>query len=376
MFKTPRAGPRGPATLLTAVAGPLTAWAEAVWPDPTPLLAIGDGRRQLWFAFGAQLARRPEQVSAPREPAALARWLDTASAAEILRTAGLGAPRGWRRALAGLGPFALADPAGYAALFGVLADEGPGADILRHAEPVTEPLIGVLAALDPPLRRPALVAALLRDDADAANSARRWSWRLARLRARWPDVAAAVERAVADGAAPTDLLDEDGPGWDAPFPPPPWEGTPRLRPLRDAAAMNAAGERFRNCLHRRSDSVREGHRFYYEWLGDPGMIVELEPDRPYGWAFEDALLAMNKRPPAEALAALHAELAAAPDIFVPPLRHVRYGPHRLHRLHELFDNDDDEEDEAPPAMIGAQMLAAFSVPVDIPVINDPDGRYG
>lgn len=342
MFRTPRIGPERPATLLAAVAGDQADWLEALWPDPGPLFAATDARRQLWFAVGAQLALRPGRVAAVRPPGALAEWLLTSRAIEIVRGAGLGAPPGWRRALGRLGPFALARPELYLELFDVLADGGPGASILQHAAPVTEPLIGVLAALPPDLRRPALVAALLRIGARPDEEARRWTWRLGRLRVLAPEAAAAIEAAVRDGACPTDLLDVDGPGAHAALPEPPWEGTARLVPLRTAAAMIDAGRRFENCLASRIDYVRGGRGFYYEWLDDPGMIVELEIDLPYGWQLDDVRLANNRKPTREALAALAAELSGAEAVFCPEPR-VRSRGRDFFASFQREDDDDGDD---------------------------------
>lgn len=196
-----------------------------------------------------------------------------------------------------------------------------GADILRHATSLTEPLIAVLAALKPELRSPALVTDLLRNRDRAEESARQWTWRLGRLRASAPEAAAAIEAAVRGGAALEYLLDADGPGVGAPIPPPPWPGTARLRPLATPAAMMDAAKRYNNCLLSRIESVRDGRQFYYELDGEPGMIVQLERDPPFGWKVDNVRLARNQQPSAEAMRGLAAELDGS-EVFYCPAQEV------------------------------------------------------
>lgn len=316
MFKTPTFGEKRPASVLAAVAGAQTPWIKELWPDPAALFRVDDARRQLWFAVGAQLALRPERAEVPAAPAELAAWLESARAGEILRRTGLGAPPGWRRALGRLGPFAFKQAANYLALFDLLAEGGPGGSILRHATEVTERLIAALAALEPNLRQPKLIEALI-----TTNDARLWMWRLNRVRVSAPEAAAAIEAAVRDGAMPVYLLLEtEGPAINAPLPPPPWPGTERLRPLATAAAMIDAGKRYNNCLLHQIDNVREERHFYYELDGEPGMIVELERDAPYGWKVDSARLRRNRQPSAEAMRRLAAELEGT-EVFFSPAHH-------------------------------------------------------
>lgn len=315
MFKTPIRGVARPATLAAAVAGEQSEWITASWGDANALFRVDDARRQLWFAVGAQLALRPERFRVARRPAELASWLETARAAHVVHEVGLGAPAGWRAALARLGPFALPEPQRYLQLFDILDEGGDGADILRHAQPLSGELIAVLAALEPGLRRPKLVKALLREGGPPEANAARWMWRLRRLREVESVAALAVETSVRSGAAPLELLDGDSPGWVAAFPRAPWAGTPRLRPLTTPADLRNAAQRFNNCLEGRAACVRAGRAFFYEWMQEPRMIVELEPDAPFGWSVGEVRLIKNALPAPEHMAALEEELRGVEEVF-------------------------------------------------------------
>lgn len=323
MFRTPVKGAPRPTSIAAALAGEQAEWIEALWGDAGALLRVDDVRRQLWFAVGAQLALRPERVRPPVPAAQLARWLETTGGVSLLQAAGLGAPFGWRAALARLGPFALSEPQRYLELFELLAEGGSGANILRHAEPLTAELIGVLAALESELRQARLVRALLEEGGAPEVVARRWMWRLTRLRDLAPEAAVAVETSVRAGATPTDPLDTDGAGWLAPFPPPPWEGTAKLRPLDTPAALHGAADRFRNCLTTRLACVRARQAFFYEWTEEPRMVAELEFDPPYGWCLGEVRLAGNASPSVEQVALVVEELSGARNVFAGSIQSSR-----------------------------------------------------
>ena len=303
-------------TLLQAITGIQAPWLAALWPDLDVLFRIDDRRRQVWFAVGAQMALRPEMVALGIHPTELPAWLESAHPKDILNAAGLGTPDGWRRALGKLGPIAMREPTAYLRLFNVLSDGGAGAKVLHHAHALTQPLIDVLAAIEPSLRHRQLVMRFLDVRSSApAPRAREWSWRLRRLRVIDPGMAEDIEARVRQGGAPIDLTADMQVAPDLAFPKPPWLGTPRMHSVRTPSDLISLGHRFANCLSTRVPSARAGKSFYYEWVGQPGMVVEIAPDEPYGFSVENVGLVRNAAPSEADLRAVAAELASEEHIF-------------------------------------------------------------
>lgn len=69
---------------------------------------------------------------------------------------------------------------------------------------------------------------------------------------------------------------------------PPFPGTKWLKPLRTKAEMADAAERYGNCLRTRIRHAALGCGAYYEWVGQPGAILEIWRDHLYGWRLDEA----------------------------------------------------------------------------------------
>jgi len=93
-------------------------------------------------------------------------------------------------------------------------------------------------------------------------------------------------------------------------PPPPFESTPRLRPLTTKAALREAARRYNNCLATRVTHAVGGFSAYYEWTGNPGAIVEISRDAIFGWRLEEAKGPNNDALDHDTRASLTAELTA------------------------------------------------------------------
>lgn len=304
-------------TLLSLITGVQAPWLAALWPDLDILFRVDDVRRQVWFAVGAQMALRPEMIAHRRPPHELAAWLQTSDLREILLSVGLGVPDGWRRALRRLGPTAMRSPAAYLTVFDILAAGGPGPKVLHHAPVVNQTLVEVMGALEPVMREHFLILAFLdQQPSMPVRRAREWAWRLRRLRVVNPALAADVEASVRKGRAPIDMIDDMRVMTDVEFPEPPWPASQGWRYISRESDLKDVARRYRNCLATAVTTARLGRAFFYEHVGEPGMIMEIAPDEPYGHTVEGLRLAQNEAPlPVHAALAV-AALADRDDIFV------------------------------------------------------------
>jgi len=284
-----------PTALLTLVAGEFAPAVARLWPEPhTAFLTAPSARRHLVclaFAFARDVAAVVETVLRGR-------------LREAIRIALGHAPPGLERALSRLGETAWTASA-YRKLVDLLADP-KAAKLLRHAEAIDAGAVGRLDRLPEPMRQALGLAGLITDDAatavaEAAGAiACRSGAAVAQAAtARWAglETEAALFEAVRE-----DLYPEP--------PPPPFEGTARLRPLTTKAAMRDAARRYDNCLATRVTHAVGGFSAYYEWTGNPGAIVEISRDAIFGWRLEEAKGPNNDALDKDSRASLVAELTA------------------------------------------------------------------
>lgn len=285
-----------PTPLLRRLAGDFAHRIARVWPAPHGPFLIADAARRHLVCLVLS--------GSDRIPAELETLLDGPLKRAIRR--GLpGAPEGLERALGRMGEEAWPKGA-YPALLTALADPMQ-AKVLRHAEDITPAVVGGLADIPVALLRAsngqlkpnAAQSALLaeaydliarRDGAKAANAAaNRWG--------RSKTLQGMFERVGQD------IIAE--------LPPPPFPGTATLRPLASKAAMKEAAARYRNCLA--SDRLvwaAAGTHAFYEWLGGPGVVVEINLDLVFGWRLSEARTRQNGTVPVADRPALLAELKA------------------------------------------------------------------
>jgi hypothetical protein len=212
-------------------------------------------------------------------------------------------PPGLERALGRLGETAWTALA-YRKLIELLADVR-AAKLLRHAETIDAAAVARLVLLPEPMGLALAVALAITDDAaiaiaEAASAIACRSGAAASRAAaeRWAE--AESEAALFD-LVRGDLYPEP--------PPPPFDGTARLRPLTTKAAMRDAARRYNNCLATRVIHAVGGFSAFYEWTANPGAIVEISRDAIFGWRLEEAKGPNNDPLDKDSRAALAAELA-------------------------------------------------------------------
>ncbi len=69
---------------------------------------------------------------------------------------------------------------------------------------------------------------------------------------------------------------------------------PRMRQLRTASDMVAAGVKFRNCLATEVEEAINSERVYYTYEGEDHVVLALSP-RVKGWSLDEARLRQNRR---------------------------------------------------------------------------------
>jgi hypothetical protein len=281
--------PAPPSPLLTHLAGGFAPAIAALWPEPhAPFLLATTARRHLLCLALAAAGGGPIDARAILErPLKLA-----------VRAALCDPPAGLGRALGRLGEQAWTE-AEYADLLRGLALRG-SAKLLRHSQAIDRSQVRALARLPDALLDKG-AALLLADEASAGLLAEVFEALVRRdgqaaaesMAARWgqtPDLLALAE------AVRMDLEPEP--------PPPPFPGTERLRPLADKAAILDAAVRYRNCLKDQIHWASNGDSAFYEWLGEPPVVLEITRDRLHGWRLDQARLAENKPVPHDVRAPL------------------------------------------------------------------------
>ncbi|MFC3078409.1 hypothetical protein ACFODL_09955 [Phenylobacterium terrae] len=279
-------------SLLIHLAGEFAPAIAGVWPAPHAAFVTAPAARRQLIALA---------LAGGAAPAAVAE-LAQGPLARAIKAAIADAPEGLPRALGRMGETCWS-AADYGRLLWALRHPR-AAKAVRHAELVTPELVRALAALPEPM-----LAAAARTDLGVAGAEllRECYAAIARNRGE----AAAREAAERWGRMSAGKLRQavfDALAVDAP--PPPFLGTPRLRPLASVAAVRDAGRRYRNCLRDDLSYLVDGDVAYYEWLGEPSAVVELCRDPVTGWRFEQARLAHNAPVPPAVGAQILAELEA------------------------------------------------------------------
>ena len=282
-----------PTSLLNFVAGEFSPRVAALWPAPHAAFVTATAARRHLVCLAMTLGRgaaAPEILSA-----------------RLRRAIGLAlggpGPLGLARALGRLGEVAW-PAAAYRQLLAILRRR-EAAKALWHAELIEPELVGALADLPPPMAG----AVRLAVDLGASGAAVvREAYEAIRFRtgqtaadeaaARWSRTAtaAALFEAVRDALYPEP-------------PAPPHPGTAMLKPLASKAELRRAAKRFRNCLADQLPYACSGWSAFYEWLGEPGAVVELGRDHIFGWRLEQARLADNVPVTHEVREAIACELA-------------------------------------------------------------------
>jgi len=232
----------------------------------------------------------------------------------------------------------------------VLAD-GEGLAAINHAPRIEAERVQILHALSRPLRAAGLGhgdidlptarllteihAALARRDGEAADKARLACWGGAATR---NDL---INRVRHDLVAPPQRA--------------PFAATAFLKPLLTRMDFIQTAERYDNCLATLAYGG-DATSAFYEWLGEPGAVLELFDDRVFGWRLAQARFKHNVPVTAESRKAITAALEAqgvyvgrsAREIY-DALRHSRGGRLKLSPLEDAagykFGGEYPEDDE-------------------------------
>jgi hypothetical protein len=269
---------------LTHLAGGFAPAIAALWPEPhAPFLMATAPRRHLLCMALAEAGAEPVAARAILE------WPLRRAVRSALRKP----PHGLCRALGRLGEQAWTEPE-YAGLLRLLTLRG-SAKLLGHSRAIDRARVRALARL-PDVLLDKGTGLLLADEASAGLLAEAFRGLVRR------DGAAAAE-AMAAGWSRTPTLaalaDAVRMDLEPEPPPPPFAGSERLRPLTDKAAILDAAARYRNCLKDQIHWASNGDSAFYEWLGEPSVVLEITRDRLHGWRLDQARLADNKSVPPE-----------------------------------------------------------------------------
>lgn len=295
-FKTAACGrATEPSRLLRHLAGEFAAQVARVWPSPHAPFVLAEAPRRHLVCLALALAA--EDVVRPG-PAFVIDALDGSLKHAVARLAP-DAPPGLVRAFGRLGESAWA-AADYRLLLRLLADPA-AAKVLRHAGEITAGEVRSLGALPPALAGAGGVLLRLTEDqtrlvaqCHAGVSRRDGPVRAEAVAQRW---ASARNAKALFAQVGQDIAIEAV----EPFHP----GTERLRPLATRQALTEAARRYRNCLDGREPSA---HAHHYEWLGPPGVIVQVDADPLWGWVLAEGRLSGNEPVAADLREVIAAEL--------------------------------------------------------------------
>ncbi|MBI1682150.1 hypothetical protein [Caulobacter hibisci] len=273
--------PHTTSPLLRLIAPDYADTLAALWPAPhTPFLTAPAARRHLVCLM---LASEPADARAVEVGALL-----DAPLRKVVRLVVDPAPDGLRRALERLGEIAWS-PADYRALLTLLAEPAT-AKRLRHAEAITVEQIRTLAALPSSVREAGGTATRL-TPAQAELLAEAHAMLRRRLSPGVLDDRVGAWSRAANTRTLFGLVADD---FRHDLPKPPHPGTEKLRPLETIAAIRDAARRYRNCLDGYVDHALDERSAIYEWLPQPGAVIELTPDSFFGWRLDQARLQNNK----------------------------------------------------------------------------------
>ena len=285
-----------PSPLLRHLAGEFAPRVAGVWPAPHAAFLTAPAERRHLVCLALALAgERPLPASGE--------VLLCASMRDAINGAVPKAPNGLARALAHLGEAAW-KPSEYLALMALL-DSPLAGKSLRHAKAIEPALVTALHALPEPLIR----AGVGQRFALGVDQARLLAETWAVLERSRPEAARNAEALRWGGARSSKALFELVRDSLVPeLPAPPFPGSERLRALDSKAKIREAAGRYRNCLRTLVGQAVDGEAAFYEWVGPPGVVVQLWRDRLFGWRLEQARLANNDVPDKAVREAINAEL--------------------------------------------------------------------
>ncbi len=285
-----------PSALLRYLAGDFAPRIAGLWPQPhTPFLTSPADRRHL-VCLALTLAGG--DVGLP-EPDVL---LD-AGLADAIGSVIVDPPHGLRRALAHMGETAWM-AADYRALLALLRHPH-GCKLVRHAQRIDPALVATLSLLPSPLVEAGVGSRFALKEAQARLLADAWR---AVVRNRTPAEAAAEALRWGGAATAKVLFTAVQDGMLPEVPAPPFPGTARLRHLPTKAAMRDAAARYQNCLRSCIGRATKGLHAFYEWVGPPGVIVEIWNEPAHGWRLDEARASHNCAPPLAVREEINAEL--------------------------------------------------------------------
>ncbi len=79
------------------------------------------------------------------------------------------------------------------------------------------------------------------------------------------------------------------------FPEPPIHASGVCHPVCSAEYLVRTARRFRNCLRTFAPDVIRGEMYFYVWLGDEPAVIQLRPERPFGWLVDEIWGIRNRR---------------------------------------------------------------------------------
>lgn len=293
-WRSPRpAAPSAPTPLLNHLAGAFAHQVAALYPSPhSDFLAATSDRRHLVY-----LALAREKTLTPAQAQGALSWRLSRAVEGVLGSR----PSGLERALAHMGETAWTTD-GYSALLALLDLPATG-KLIRHAEKLEEAHLLAWIGLPRPLLN-AGMALQIKSPLQSQLVAE--ALRLVAER----DGQDSLERTIklwSEAKCGADLYDEI----DLDFGVAPVEGPalpPPFKPVLTRQAVRDLGRKYQNCL-RRGGHIENSA--YYEWEGDPAVVMRLVNDPYYGWTLDEARLARNQVVSAETEQTIIAALKAA-----------------------------------------------------------------
>ncbi len=298
--------------LISLVAGPFASDVARLWSGGriAEYLMAPDTRRHVWHCCLAS-ERVEIKSEAVNNPDAMFIWLTRAKSSAIIVNAYGACPAGLVAALGKCGPKAQQVDF-YRALVKVLGRDDLGAKFVRHREGLSEALVLGISAVPTRLQSKQLFHVLQTGAIDEAEIAH-FAWTVARLEALG---VADVAQAIRHEHKPVDAVKK---AFHAlPFPPPPWPGNDRLRPIESSDDLRRVGMALKNCL-RDSDrlasvtsEVLRGLSYFYEWRGQEPGLLRFRKLAPLGWVLGDGNGENNKPLSCQTWADIELDLAAYP----------------------------------------------------------------
>jgi hypothetical protein len=290
------------------VAGPFHDSIVGIWSGARigDYLLASAARRHVWHAWLA--ARGDLARSSPDE---VRRHLVSASARALLGEAHGDVPPGLIRAPGRLGPRAQPRRT-YSELAAVLADGGPGAKLVRHAESLDARTLSVLAALPAALRLKTIAARCKIDEA------RYIAWLISRAPIGERELMSLMRKVSSPHRRMVNVIEEHLAS--GAIPEPPFATMAPLSPITSLTMLHATSRRFQNCLREYSDEVLGGSRCFYLWEGDEPAVLTITRIGSLGWRAGELAGLKNAPVSVGTRLAIAEAFGAAPSLFSEDLR--------------------------------------------------------